>query len=175
MIKNILNVILLAGIVGLTSQCQPSAPTESTTDSNTENVQSDSLTQNTLYARLESSVDPLSLQDSMMIRFTVTNPTADTLKFSAYHTPFEGLISKFLTVTDSAGQEISYQGPMAKRVMPPPAESYHNLAPQQEESTSFDLKKIYKIEKAGSYTLQYNGGEISGMDNGEPITIHVVE
>lgn len=27
-----------------------------------------------------------SLQDSLMIRFTVTNPTKDSLKFTTYHT-----------------------------------------------------------------------------------------
>ena len=127
-----------------------------------------------LYATLESIADTLHLQDSLMIRFTVTNPTNDTLQFTQYHTPFEGFISNFLTVTDSQGSEISYIGPMAKRVMPPPADTYHTLTPKQSEQVTFDLKKGYKIENPGTYTLQYNAENISGVANGEPLTITVI-
>lgn len=38
-------------------------------------------------------------------------------------------MSKFLTVTDSEGNEVRYIGPMAKRLMPPPADTYRTVAP----------------------------------------------
>ena len=174
MIKNALNVLLLIGIVGLTTQCNPPQQTESATNEEATTMETDSSENTALYATLESVTDTLHLQDSLMIRFTVTNPTNDTLQFTQYHTPFEGFISNFLTITDGQGSEIAYMGPMAKRVMPPPADSYHTLAPGQSENVTFDLKKGYKIENTGTYTLQYNAENINGITNGEPLTITVV-
>ena len=128
-----------------------------------------------LYASLVCKTTTPNLKDSLIITFTVNNPTQDTLKFTTYHTPFEGFISKFLTVKDSEGNEAQYQGPMAKRVMPPPAETFHSVAPGQTESVDFNLKKGYKIEKSGTYTIQYNSELISGIANGDPITIDIAE
>lgn len=173
MIKNTLSIGLLAGIVALTTQCNPSKQTESSANESTPEMQANVTKDTALYATLESLDDTLSLQDSLMIRFTVTNPTKDSLQYTQYHTPFEGIISKFLTVTDSSGTEIDYLGPMAKRVMPPPTETYHTVAPGQRESITFDLKKGYKITQTGTYTLQYNAEKISGIANGEAITITV--
>lgn len=179
--KTILNTALLLSIIGLTTQCQQpqsntdQSATTSAVDSTATTEQVQAVSDTALYAQLEPAAATLSLQDSLPIRFTVVNPTADSLKFTAYHTPFEGLISKFLTVTDSEGQEVQYQGPMVKRVTPAPADTYHTVAPNASESTTFDLKKAYKIEAAGTYTLQYNAEAISGVKNGEAITITVAE
>lgn len=175
MIKYILHITLLIGTLGLNTQCHqptPKAPAANEPVKNTENrLPADS----SLYASLESVDDTPNLQGNLMVRFTVNNPTKDTLRFTAYHTPFEGFISKFLTVTDIEGKEVSYHGPMVKRVMPPPADTYHTLAPGQTESVTFDLQKGYKIANAGTYTLQYNGERISGIANGSPITIVIAE
>lgn len=165
--------------VGLATQCQPPQQQESTTDqteTQTGEPAGAPTADTELYAVLEPAEESFSLQqDSLMIGFTVVNPTADTLKFTVYHTPFEGFISKFLTVTDSTGQEVRYQGAMAKRVTPPPAETYRAVAPGQREHITFDLRKGYAIEQPGAYTLQYNGERISGVANGEPVTITVGE
>ena len=165
--------------VGLTTQCQPPQQQESTTgqtETQAGETTGTPTADTALYAVLEPVEDSFSLQqDSLIIGFTVVNPTADTLQFTVYHTPFEGFISKFLTVTDSAGQEVNYQGAMAKRVMPPPAESYRTVAPGQSEHTTFDLRKGYAIEQPGTYTIQYNSERISGIANGRPVTITVVE
>ena len=177
--KQIIHVALLMATVGLTTQCQSPQQQTSATDETEEQAAGATVhvaADTTLYAVLEPVGSTLSLQqDSLMITFTVVNPTSDTLKFTTYHTPFEGMISKFLTVTDSAGQEVKYQGAMAKRVMPPPAETYRTVATGQREHTTFDLRKGYAIEQPGSYTLQYNGEQISGIANGEPVTITVGE
>ena len=172
--KHILNTALAIGAIGLMTQCQQPTQTGSATTEPVEQMESDPATPTTLYAVLEAD-SALRLQDSLMIGFKVVNPTTDTLQFTVYHTPFEGFISKFLTVTDGEGKEVDYIGAMAKRVMPPPADSYHTLAPGQDESVMFDLKKGYKIENAGTYTLQYNSERINDIANGEPITITVVE
>ncbi|WP_461534120.1 hypothetical protein [Sinomicrobium sp.] len=158
MIKKIFNITLLIGVLVLTTQCQQSKPTYTG-----------------LYATIGTDGKTLNLQDDITIRFTVTNPTQDTLKFTAYHTPFEGIKSKFLTVTDSEGKEVGYLGPMVKRVTPAPEDTYHTLVPGQKVSITFNLKKAYEIDKAGSYILQYNGEKISGVANGEPVEITVEE
>lgn len=173
--KHVLTMALLIMTVGFTTQCQPPKPGESAGGDPVENMNGSQAADSALYVVLETPKGALSLHDSLMIRFTVVNPTTDTLKFTAYHTPFEGVISKFLAVTDSAGNEVDYLGPMVKRVMPPPADTYHSLPPGQRQSSLFDLKKGYRIEKAGTYTLQYIGGQISGIAGGEPITITVAE
>lgn len=175
MIKNIFCAALIAAIIGLTTKCQQPRQTGSSASGTETNMNNDPLQDTAIYAILKNINDTPNLSDSLMIRFTAVNPTKDTLKFTQYHTPFEGIISKFLTVTDSNGKEIDYMGPMAKRIMPPPADTYHTLAPGQSESVDFDLKKCYKIEKPGTYTLEYNGENISGIANGKAITITVAE
>ncbi|NGM63145.1 hypothetical protein G5B30_14640 [Sphingobacterium sp. SGG-5] len=171
--KYIINTALLVAVIGLTVQCQQRRSNGSAASETKENI--GNLSEDTaLYATLESVEATPSLQDSVLIRFTVNNPTQDTLRFTTYHTPFEGSISKFLTIKDSAGNGVDYIGPMVKRVMPPPADTYHIIAPDQKESVTFDLKKSYRIE-VGTYTLQYNGENISGVMNGEALTITVTE
>ncbi len=165
MIKNALKSAVVLAILGLTTQCKSIRNAASHSDK----TQSDSR----LYASLTGE-ENYPLHDVIMIKFTVTNPTDDTLTFTQYHTPFEGMMSKFLTVKDSAGNEINYIGAMARRVMPPPADTYHTVAPGETKSVSFDLKKGYKIEKTGPYTLQYEGENISGIASGKPIVITIV-
>ncbi|MFD1769931.1 hypothetical protein [Sphingobacterium suaedae] len=133
------------------------------------------VTADTMLIAVLRAKGPFPLQAEIPITFRVVNPTGDTLRFTQYHTPFEGIVSNFLTVMDEHGYEIAYQGPMAKRIMPPPTNSYHTVAPGMSDSISFDLKKAYTIEKPGLYTLQYNSGTISGMANGQPIQIEVQE
>ncbi|PRD57019.1 hypothetical protein [Sphingobacterium gobiense] len=162
--KNILRSTVVLAILALTTQCRPLQNVAN----NNNKVQNDS----TLYAVLAGE-EKYTLHGVIPIKFSVTNPTDDTLKFTQYHTPFEGMMSKFLTITDSAGNDIQYIGAMTRRVMPPPAETYHAVAPGETKSVTFDLNQVYKIEKAGPYTLQYAGGNISGVASGEPIVITV--
>lgn len=160
--KTMILLGLSAGFLGL--QCTPKKT--ATQESTAADLQAET----GLYATLEGQNNG---PDSVIVRFTVTNPTADTLRFTTYHTPFEGMISRFLDVTDAQGNAVSYGGPMVKRVTPPPANTYRTLAPAQSESVTFDLKKGYNIEKAGTYTLRYNGEKISGIANGRPLVIEV--
>lgn len=164
MTKNILKSAVVLAILGLTTQCKSIR--------NTANQGNKSQNDSTLYASLAGE-EKYPLHGAILLNFTVHNPTDDTLKFTQYHTPFEGMMSKFINVTDSAGNDIQYIGAMARRVMPPPAETYHAVAPGESKTVSFDLKKGYKIEKPGPYTLQYAGENISGVASGKPIVITV--
>ena len=169
---------MAVAIIGLATSCQGSADSQESNQDTTAQAANQAATpaaDTSLVAALEVVSPSPSLNDSIIIKFTVNNPTQDTLKFTTYHTPFEGLISKFLDVKDSEGTEVSYQGPMAKRRMPPPAETYHSVAPGGSESVDFDLKRAYKIDKPGTYTLQYNAQAISGVANGEAITVSIAE
>ncbi|TDS12287.1 hypothetical protein [Sphingobacterium paludis] len=124
----------------------------------------------TLVARIQA--DPhYPLHDSISVLFIVSNPTNDTLRFTQYHTPFEGFFSNFLTITDASGQEVPYIGAMTRRIMPPPADTYHTLAPGTEDSVRFNVTKGYRFEKAGTYTLLYNSGAISGILQTKSISI----
>ncbi|GAA4790628.1 hypothetical protein GCM10023231_18160 [Olivibacter ginsenosidimutans] len=115
-----------------------------------------------------------SLSDSLFMVFKVYNPSPDTLRFTQYHTPFEGFLNNFLTVTDEQGQEIPYRGAMAKRVMPPPEETYCTVAPSASDSIRFSLLKGYAITKPGLYTIEYNAGNVSGMSNGHPVRVNII-
>ncbi len=111
------------------------------------------------------------LSDSLILSFTVHNTSSDTLQFTQYHTPFEGFLNNIFTITDSLDQEEPYLGAMAKRVMPPVPESYRKVAPGGKDVVTIDLRKGYAMESTGSYTIRYNGGNVSGISDGEPIHI----
>ncbi|MFC4210386.1 protease [Pedobacter lithocola] len=97
------------------------------------------------------------------IKFSVYNNTDTVAKFCKWHTPFEKLMSKYLDVAMEDHVDVFYTGPMAKRVMPPPADSYTILKKGDSTSTNFDLNEGHAITKAGSYTLKYNATTISGI------------
>lgn len=116
----------------------------------------------TLMAKIElpnttEATSPINL------KFTVYNHSDSTLSFCKWHTPFEPLMSKYLDVTDESGKEVDYKGPMAKRIMPPPADSYIAVKAGDSISVSTDLKKAYTIDKPGKYTVKYNSTGISGI------------
>ncbi len=106
---------------------------------------------------------PISIQFGKPVEmtFTVYNPTDSNKTFCKWHTPFEPLMSKYLDITGSA--EAAYQGPMAKRIMPPPAESYVTIKPGDSLSTKVDITKGYDIRSLGTYYVNYNSENISGL------------
>ncbi|MEH6307096.1 hypothetical protein RYH73_15725 [Olivibacter sp. CPCC 100613] len=168
--------LFLIGTLSTFCRCQQTPQHQAQEPESLRAKQTASLTEadTSLIAILE--IDSIAhLTDGVPLVFKVYNPTKDTLKFTQYHTPFEGFISNFLTVTDTAGNQIPYVGPMAKRVMPPPAETYCSVAPSAYDSISFSLVKGYKLIEPGTYTIQYNAGNISGMENGKPITVRIIE
>lgn len=101
--------------------------------------------------------------DPVNLKFTVYNHTDSIKQFCKWHTPFEPLMSKYLAVKDENGVEVAYQGPMAKRIMPPPADSYLKLNAGDSLSIDVDLLKAYAIKKAGRYSVVYTGQNMSGL------------
>ncbi len=66
--------------------------------------------------------------DSVPVSFTVINPTDSALRFCRWETPFEPKLGKYLEVISEQGTEAAFKGAMARRVMPPPDESYITVA-----------------------------------------------
>ncbi|MEJ7557992.1 MAG: protease [Pedobacter sp.] len=115
-----------------------------------------------LYAKM--TVAPvIKAGEAVQMRFTVYNDADSVQQFCKWHTPFEPLISKYLDITDESGEEAMYKGAMAKRMMPPPAESYVKIQPKDSLSVTVDLLKGYAITKPATYKLKYNSQNISGL------------
>jgi hypothetical protein len=102
-------------------------------------------------------------KEGQLLIFKVKNLGDSTISFCKWHTPFEPLMSKYLDVTNNNGEEMAYKGPMAKRIMPPPADSYIAVKPGDSVSVEFDLLKGYEISKPGTYVIKYNSNNISGL------------
>lgn len=97
------------------------------------------------------------------MRFTVYNKSDKKQQFCKWHTPFEPPMSKYLDIAHEQGEEVLYMGAMAKRIMPPPADSYISLKAGDSLSVTVDISKIYKLDKAGKYTLHYVAEGMSGL------------
>lgn len=111
-------------------------------------------------------------KDSLILTFTVSNH-ADTIRhFLKWSTPFEPLLGKYLSVTNKDGIEAQYKGPMAKRMMPPPAESYIAVNPHDSVSATFNLIKGYSVVP-GQYTIKYTASGISGLIPENEIKVNV--
>ena len=101
--------------------------------------------------------------DSVLLNFTVYNHTDSTKQFLKWQTPFEPLLSKYLDIKNEQGEEVAYKGPMAKRIMPPPASAYISLAPNDSLKATVDILKGYDLTKPGKYTVTYTSENISGL------------
>ncbi|KQN36216.1 hypothetical protein ASE92_08825 [Pedobacter sp. Leaf41] len=109
------------------------------------------------------------------IKFTVYNNADTAAKFCKWHTPFENLMSKYVDVIMEDGTESAYKGAMAKRVMPPPADSYITLKPGDSTSVDFDLNNAFTIDKSGKYTVKYNSAGISGIVIKDSLQLNIVK
>lgn len=101
--------------------------------------------------------------DSVMLTFSVYNPADSVQEFCKWHTPFEPLMSKYLDIKNEKGEEAAYKGAMAKRMMPPPADSYLKVNPKETLSTKVDLLVGYDLKAGNKYTITYAGENMSGL------------
>ena len=111
-------------------------------------------------------------KDSVMVSFTVINEADSVLRFCKWETPFEPQLGKYMEVTDEQGNEALFTGAMAKRMMPPPPESYIDVPSHDSVRTVFNLAKNYSV-KSGEYKARYIGGGISGLEAGNGITFTI--
>lgn len=108
--------------------------------------------------------------EPLLLRFVVYNNTDSVKKFCIWHTPFEPLMSSYLSITNDKGEEAQYKGAMAKRVMPPPASSYTQVNPGDSLVANADLLKAYDLKKGSSYKAVYTGGNMSGLASRDTVT-----
>lgn len=108
------------------------------------------------------------------VKFTVTNNSDKEVEFCKWHTPFEEkFLNSFFEIQDSKGESVQYKGVMAKRIMPPPAESMIKVPAKGTVSAEIDLTKGYKISAPGTYKVAYQGDGISGLKNVNEVSVTI--
>jgi peptidyl-Lys metalloendopeptidase len=93
--------------------------------------------------------------EPLMLRFRLTNRTAQPLYVLDWHTPLEGLLANMLRVRH-AGQELAYRGPMMKRG-DPEADDYRALAPGASVEEEIDVSLAYDTDAPGRYAIAFRG------------------
>jgi len=114
--------------------------------------------------------DIIKTGEKVTLKFTVHNDQSTEKSFCRWHTPFEPLMSKYLDIKDENGNEVLYKGPMAKRMMPPPVDSYLAIKPKEVLSSEADLLKAYQLEAGKKYTVSYNSSGMSGIKATNTVT-----
>jgi hypothetical protein len=114
--------------------------------------------------------DTLRAGSPAELTFTVYNRTDSVRKFLKWQTPFEPLMSKYLDIKNEQGEDVPYKGPMAKRLMPPPADAYLTLNPKDSLFAKVDILKGYDLAKAGKYTVTYTSEGVSGLKVSKSVT-----
>lgn len=112
--------------------------------------------------------------DSLMLSFTIVNHADTAQRFVKWETPFEPFLGKYLEIVNAEGAEAEFRGPMARRVMPPPAEAYIEVAAHDSVNTVFNAAKNYSLAP-GAYTIKYTGGGVSGLEGGKEIKVTVTQ
>ncbi|MDN3588547.1 protease [Pedobacter aquatilis] len=152
---------ILAVLFTACSQSQKNTSSKEVVDSTntvvTETIKTDSLTAVMTINNIVKQGSPVKL------KFTVTNNSDSTRSFCKWHTPFEPFISKYLDIKDANGVDVAYKGAMAKRIMPPPADSYISVKSKDSVSSEVDLLQAYDLKPGNKYTLIYNGSGMSGL------------
>ena len=160
-----MNKVILAVAIILFASCSQNTRTTENKGTSTDSIANQAvkpLEQTPIYAKLQIMPNTKA-GDSVILKFTVYNDADTVQQFCKWHTPFEPLMSKYLDVTSDTGEEVAYKGPMAKRIMPPPADSYMKLNPKDSLSINVNLLKAYDLNKPGKYIIKYNATNISGI------------
>ncbi|HEY0782087.1 MAG TPA: M35 family metallo-endopeptidase [Thermoanaerobaculia bacterium] len=104
--------------------------------------------------------------EPVTLRFTLTNPTAETLQVLKWHTPLEGFKSDLLRV-ERDGRRVRYIGPLLKRGQPRP-QDYVTLAAGQSVKAELDLAKGYDLSAPGHYTVQLDTQLLDARPGAQP-------
>jgi hypothetical protein len=155
--------LILAASVFALSSCGISNTSSTGTSSADSNLQADQ------EMKLEGPQGVMQIRDTITIgnpielKFTVVNNTDTIQQFLKWDTPFEPLVSKYLDVKDAEGTQVNYRGAMAKRAMPPSADSYIKVNPGDSLVANINLLDGYAITRASKYTIIYVGANMSGI------------
>lgn len=161
--------LIVPALVMIVSSC--SQNTTKTNDGKTDSVMTvsgnDGVSGNEQVSKVISAKlqikDAIKTGEPVVLKFTVYNQADTAQQFCKWHTPFEPLMSKYLDVKNEKGEEVAYKGAMAKRIMPPPADSYIKVNPKDSLTADVDLLKGYDLQKPGKYTISYSGQNMSGL------------
>jgi hypothetical protein len=107
--------------------------------------------------------DTITIGEPVELKFTVVNHADTAQQFLKWATPFEPLVSKYLDVIDADGTQVNYRGAMAKRAMPPSADSYLKVNPKDSLVANINLLEGYAIARASRYTIVYVAQGTSGI------------
>jgi len=119
---------------------------------------------------------PVKGDAPVILTFTVENPSDTALAFCKWHTAFEeAFTASWLEITDSKGQQVQYKGVMAKRIMPPPAETYIVVPAKGSVTHEIDLRKGYDLAKPGKYKAVYQGQGVSNLNNVKDVTFELTK
>ncbi len=111
------------------------------------------------------------LEPGTRLSLSVHYPTGSGLAFCRYHTPFEGIRSDFLTLTDPGGKPVDYRGIMPSRV-PPAQGDFNRLDAGETRRVSFDISDAYVL-KPGNYQVRFRGGVHNGLRDSNTITLSI--
>lgn len=166
--------LIIPAVLLLLSAC--SEATRNTANNKSESTAQTSTTNKTdsLEAKIKINGN-VAAGDPLLLRFVVYNNADMAKSFCIWHTPFEPLMSSYLSITNEKGEEAQYKGAMAKRMMPPPASSYSTLKPGDSLVANADLLKAYNLKKGSSYKVVYTGGNMSGLVSRDTITFVYTE
>lgn len=167
-----INLLFTASMLSLIGACSQSSQNTNSLGYNSDSlaVPSDTVLTAKMYTLpSQKAGTPIELT------FTVYNYTDSAKSFCKWHTPFEPLMSKYLDITSEQGDEVQYKGPMAKRIMPPPADSYVNIAKGDSLSVKVDLLRAYTLDSPGTYKIAYNSENISGIHVPDSLTVTIVK
>jgi len=112
-----------------------------------------------------------SLRKGLSLSLRVTNPSEEARQFCSYHTPFEGIRNRWLEITGEGGDELPFQGKMAKRA-PPDANDFLVLQPGESRSASFDPTSAFELVP-GAYRIRFLGSGVSLLPDSESVTLVV--
>jgi len=165
-------LLLSTGLLLLAS-CGSSKEQNNTGASTADTVnKTDTAAKTQMTARM--SISPVvKAGNEVELSFTVYNPSGKPQSFCKWHTPFEAPMSKYLDIKDDKGAEAPYQGAMAKRMMPPPADSYLEVKPGDSVNVKVNIAKSYLLDKPGNYSVHYNAQQISGLAVKDSITFQL--
>jgi len=107
---------------------------------------------------------------SLRVNFTVANPHSDrSISVLSYGTPLEGdLYGASFEIYDRSGNPVAYVGKIGRRVWPPVADSFIQLAPSTSMEMYVDLADHYDFASAvpGHYMVRFVGS-VFGTEFGQ--------
>ena len=89
----------------------------------------------------------------VLVRVTLANPTAETVRVLKWNTPADRLSEPLFDVTRD-GERVEYLGPLVKRAAPTAAD-YLRLEPGATRSYDVDLSEAYSFATDGVYAIRY--------------------